>query len=313
MYRNPGAVLLLDEPDAHLEILRQREIYQLLTDIARENGNQIIAASHSEVLLNEAGGRDLVIAFVGKPHAIGDRGSQLRKALTKIGFEDYYQAEQTGWVLYLEGSTDLAFLRAFAKVLKHEKGLRVLERPFVKYVGNQPKKIAHHWHGLREAVPELRAVAVLDRLDREAPPEFEGVLRTWRRREIENYVCFRETLENYAVQRRSVEAPGPLFEKPEADHRLTVMREVIEDVEQALRTLGKGSPWGADMKVSDEFLTPVFQKYFQRLGLPNLMEKKGFYELAEFVPPEKLDPEIGEKLDAIVAVAQAAKPGSTAE
>ena len=31
MYANPGAVLLLDEPDAHLEILRQREIYHLLT------------------------------------------------------------------------------------------------------------------------------------------------------------------------------------------------------------------------------------------------------------------------------------------
>ena len=27
MYSNPGAVLLLDEPDAHLEILRQRQIY----------------------------------------------------------------------------------------------------------------------------------------------------------------------------------------------------------------------------------------------------------------------------------------------
>ena len=35
MYSNPGAVLLLDEPDAHLEILRQRQIYSLLTDVAR--------------------------------------------------------------------------------------------------------------------------------------------------------------------------------------------------------------------------------------------------------------------------------------
>ena len=57
MYNNPGAVLLLDEPDAHLEILRQRQTYQLLTQVAKENGNQIIAASHSEVLLNEAAGR----------------------------------------------------------------------------------------------------------------------------------------------------------------------------------------------------------------------------------------------------------------
>jgi AAA domain, putative AbiEii toxin, Type IV TA system/AAA ATPase domain len=77
MFANPNSVLLLDEPDAHLEILRQRQIYQLLTDVARTNGNQVIAASHSEVLLNEAAGRDLVIAFVGKPHPIIDRGGNL--------------------------------------------------------------------------------------------------------------------------------------------------------------------------------------------------------------------------------------------
>ena len=76
MYANPGAVLLLDEPDAHLEILRQRQIYRLLTDMENESGSQTIAASHSEVLLNEAAGRDMVVAFVGPPHRIDDRGSQ---------------------------------------------------------------------------------------------------------------------------------------------------------------------------------------------------------------------------------------------
>ena len=130
MYANPNSVVLLDEPDAHLEILRQRQIYQLLTDVARTNGNQVIAASHSEVLLNEAAGRDLVIAFVGsRPHPMVDRGSQVMKALEEIGFDQYYQAEQTGWVLYLEGSTDLATLRAFADRLGHQKAIECLSRP----------------------------------------------------------------------------------------------------------------------------------------------------------------------------------------
>jgi len=75
MYANPGAVLLLDEPDAHLEILRQRQTYQVLTDTAEETGSQIIAASHSEVLLNDAAGRHLVIAFVGDPHRLDNRGT----------------------------------------------------------------------------------------------------------------------------------------------------------------------------------------------------------------------------------------------
>ena len=67
MYSNPGAIILMDEPDAHLEILRQRNIYRLITEVAMDSGSQIIAASHSEVLLNEAAEKDLVIAFVGSP------------------------------------------------------------------------------------------------------------------------------------------------------------------------------------------------------------------------------------------------------
>ena len=101
LYSNPGTVLLLDEPDAHLEILRQRQTYQLITEVASSQQSQIIAASHSEVVLNEAADRDIVIAFVGKPHRIDDRGSQVLKALKEIGFDQYYQAEQNGWVLYL--------------------------------------------------------------------------------------------------------------------------------------------------------------------------------------------------------------------
>ena len=307
MYANPSSVLLLDEPDAHLEILRQRQIYQLLTDIARENDNQIIAASHSEILLNEAADRDVVVAFVGKPHRINDRGSQVLKSLREIGFEHYYQAEQTGWVLYLEGSTDLAILRAFAMQLEHVEASRVLERPFVHYVGNQPNEVRKHFHGLREAVPTLTGIAIFDLLDNELPADLGAKGLTWRRREIENYFCTQDALEAYAVQKVSLEPAGPLFCAAEKDHRLKAMRESIQEIETALRTLGKGSPWDANTKVSDDFLTPLFENYFKKLNLPNLMDKKNFYELAHFMPGSKLDPEVKEKLDEIVWVAGSAK------
>jgi predicted ATPase len=307
MYANPSSVLLLDEPDAHLEILRQRQIYQLLTDIARENDNQIIAASHSEILLNEAADRDVVVAFVGKPHRINDRGSQVLKSLREIGFEHYYQAEQTGWVLYLEGSTDLAILRAFAMQLEHVEASRVLERPFVHYVGNQPNEVRKHFHGLREAVPTLTGIAIFDLLDNELPADLGAKGLTWRRREIENYFCTQDALEAYAVQKVSLEPAGPLFCAAEKDHRLKAMRESIQEIDTALRTLGKGSPWDANTKVSDDFLTPLFENYFKKLNLPNLMDKKNFYELAHFMPGSKLDPEVKEKLDEIVWVAGSAK------
>jgi hypothetical protein len=308
MYAHPGAVLLLDEPDAHLEILRQRQIYQLLTDVARENGNQIIAASHSEVLLNEAAERDVVVAFVGKPHRINDRGSQVLKALKEIGFEHYYQAEQTGWVLYLEGSTDLAILRAFAEKLEHGEAMDVLQRPFVHYVSNQPPEVKKHFFGLKEAFPHLKGIAIFDRLDQRPSDDLGAEAHMWTKREIENYLCYPEVLEAYASASGLDSLPGPLFEAAHAESRRKVMRQTITEMTNAMETLGRGSPWDKDTKVSDDFLIPLFRKFFKKLGHYNVMDKKNFHELARFVPKDKIDPEVKEKLDAIVTVAKAAKP-----
>ena len=308
MYANPGAVILLDEPDAHLEILRQRQIYGLITEVASDSGNQIIAASHSEVLLNEAAGRDLVIAFVGGPHRIGGERSQVRKALADIGFDQYYQAEQTGWVLYLEGSTDLAVLQAFARRLGKDDAVRALERPFVRYVGNHPPAAARHFHGLREALPGLEGVALFDRLDSATPSDPSLEYLAWSRREIENYLCTKSTLEAYARASAMAEESKPLLTGAEVDRRQTAMGEAIAEVGKALETLGKGPPWSDDVKASDEFLTPLFKTYFEKIGIPNLMDKKNFHALADHVPEDEIDPEIGEKLDAIARVAESAAP-----
>lgn len=309
MYNNPGSVLLLDEPDAHLEILRQRQIYQLLTQVAKENCNQIIAASHSEVLLNEAAGRDLVVAFLGpQPHRIDDRGSQVLKSLRDIGFEDYYQAEQTGWILYLEGSTDLAVLQAFARRFKDQDAQRALERPFVHYVRNQPSEVGRHFFGVREAVQHLVGIAIFDRLDQELPRDMGATALSWRRREIENYLCSRETLLAYAKHSPACESPGDLFSLRESDKRQRVMSDAIEEIAKALENLGRGSPWDANTKVSDDFLLPLFRRYFKTLGLPDLMEKKQFYELVDYIPEDQLAPEVEEKLKAVVQVWKAARP-----
>jgi ABC-type lipoprotein export system ATPase subunit len=304
LYANPQTVLLLDEPDVHLEVLRQRQIYQLLTEIAAKQGSQIIAASHSEVLLNEAADRDVVIAFVGKPHRIDDRGSMVLKALKEIGYDHYYLAEQTGWVLYLEGSTDLEILRAFADTLGHERAKQALERPFVHYVGNQPNEVRKHFWGLKYAKSELIGVALFDRLARPIPNDLGTEAQQWRRHELENYLCMEEVLLAYAQH----DHPDDLFGLAEAKHREQVMRETIAEISAALKTLRKLDPWSPDIKASDDFLDPLFEKYFEKLGLPNLMRKTDYHVLARLVPKEKIDPEVIEKLDAIVAVAAKAKP-----
>ncbi len=304
MYANPKTVLLLDEPDAHLEILRQRQIFELLTNVAESQGSQVIAASHSEVILNEAAGRGTVIAFVGTPHRMNDRGTQIIKSLTDLGWDQYYQAEQGGWVLYLEDSTDLAILRAFAETLKHP-ATSVLERPFVHYVStNLPQRARDHFFGLREAKDDLVGIALFDRLDKELHTDSPLVEMMWTRREIENYFCTEEVLLAYARH----DQPDDLFGLAEAGKREETMREAIADITDALDKLGKPSPWSPDVKASDDFLDPLFKAFFRKLELPISLRKSDYHFLAHLVPRDALEREIIEKLDAIVSVAERAKP-----
>lgn len=302
MGANPSAVMLLDEPDAHLEILRQRQIYQVLSQMANEQSSQIIAASHSEVVLNQAAGRDMVIAFVGKPHRIDNRGSQLLKSLRDIGFDQYYQAEQKGWVLYLEGSTDLAILQAFADTLNHPASV-ALERPFIYYISSdQPQKARDHFYGLREAKPDLVGFALFDRMNRRL---FDaGYLKQymWQKREIENYLCQKEVLIAWAT--KAQQQVGPLL----AQEWQTTMEETIAEIENALNILGKGSPWSPDIKASDDFLDPLFEGFYKKIKLPNLMRKSDYHTLARFLPKERIDPEVRHVLDMIHDVSQKAQP-----
>ncbi|HPO15715.1 MAG TPA: AAA family ATPase [Candidatus Hydrogenedentes bacterium] len=303
LYANPRTVLLLDEPDAHLEILRQRQTYGLITSIAEKQQSQIIAASHSEVLLNEAAGRDVVVAFVGKPHRIDDRGSQVLKSLRDIGFDQYYQAEQEGWVLYVERSTDLAILQSFARILGHPAAKR-LEAPFVYYIGaNQPQKAREHFYGLREALQDFTGIAIFDRLDKEIQKDGPLVECMWRRREIENYIYTRRSLIAFARQGLS----DDLFGHAESEEQVVHMETLIAEMEKAISTLGMPSPWSPDIKASDGFLDPLFNKYADALGLSDIFRKSDYHELASLLSLEEIDPEIIEKLDAIEAVASSAK------
>jgi predicted ATPase len=303
LYANPGAILLLDEPDAHLEILRQRQIYNLLIEVAEKQGSQIVAASHSEVVLGEAANRDVVIAFVGTPHRIDDRGSQVLKSLQDIGFDQYYQAEEMGWVLYVESSTDLSILQAFAKLIGHE-AQDFLERPFVKYVEtNLPQRARDHFFGLKEAKNNLVGVAIFDRLSTELQ-SVSGLTETmWRRREIENYFCMEEVLMAFARH----DLPDDLFGRAESQMREEKMAESIAEVSKLLE-IDELNPWSPDVKASDQVLDRVFRLFFKKLSLPLQLRKSGYHILAGLVPKSKIDDEIAEKLAAIVTVAKTAKP-----
>lgn len=300
LYLNPNSILLLDEPDAHLEILRQRQIYNLLQRVSAQRSGQIIAASHSEIILNEAIENDTVIAFLGKPHVI-KKSQQMLKALHKYGFENYYQAEENGWVLYLEGSTDLSILRTLAKKLQHPAAA-FLEKPFVHYVqNNSPSGARDHFRALQEACPDLKGIAIFDRINSELHHDGPLVELMWSKREIENYIINKRIIVDYVAG--PVADEQDLFLGQERQKRIQIMEECIAEIEHAIAVMDKPSIWSSEIKATDEFLEPLFKLYSDKLHAP-VLRKTRFFEIAEFMMVDEIDGEISEKLDAVYSLAR---------
>ena len=300
VYAGHNSVLLLDEPDAHLEIIRQKEIFNLLSDIVKKEHSQLIVATHSEAVLNEAIDKDQVVAFLGKPHTIPtSKRSQLLKSLTQFGFEQYLLAEQKKWVLYVEGATDVAILKAFAGVLNHPVK-EYLNEPFVWYMGNQMSKASEHFYALQEAVPGLKGLAISD-YDANAPIGNERGLEkiVWERKEIENYLPLPEILNDYIAHEMSGDGESlPLF------HNNDVMSQLIQGRIPPVALDDKNDSWWIKTKMSDDFLDIVFGEYFKRMGMPMLMTKGSYHLLLQFAKPEQIHKEVKEKLDKILALAQ---------
>ncbi len=161
---HPGSVVLVDELGAHTGPLRQRQVYGLLSAAADERATQIIAASHSETMLEDAAARaatgrgDKVVVFAGRPHPLPNK-PEVRAAIRDVGFDNYCQAESTGFVLYVAAPGDVAVLRALARACGHEAA-SCLERPFVCCVGDQADSASAHFSRLRAAKPDLVGLAV---------------------------------------------------------------------------------------------------------------------------------------------------------
>lgn len=305
LYGHPGSVWLLDEPDAHLEFIRQGQTYDLIAQVAEQKKCQVLIATHSEKVLASAADRHQIVAFIGNPHSIGGKTSQVSKALKDIPYDEYLQAEQMGWVLYIEGSTDLAILRAFAIRLNHPS-MSFLDPVFWKTIGNQQAIAENNYEGIKEALPDLKAYLLLDRQDQPRTPHPSISRHLWSRREIENYLCQPETLNAYAENLASRDAAGPLFEGETIPAYRLAMEQAIEDRVAKKPLSDPNDPFWKNTKVSEEFLPLLLTDFTQRLGIFNEMAKGDYHRLVEFIPDEAIDPEVIQVLDEICSVAQQA-------
>jgi predicted ATPase len=306
---NPGSIVLLDEPDAHLEVVRQRQIYEELSMWTRRSGSQVIIASHSEVLLQEAAGRDVVVAFLGKPHRIDMREmGHVARALTTVGFDQYFQAEQKGWLLYVSAPSDLAAIRAFARKTGHHAET-LLEQPFVFYVGDRPERAWDHFLTLQQAHPRLRALLIAGRETavNGIPPSGMEICQLSRRK-FENYFATLETVQRLAESLARDESEGSLFESGHKEtHRLAMQRAIEERVPRRY-AIDPEHSWWQEMRAVEDFLDPVFDEFFMQLNRPNEFRLRNYNALIDCMRPEAVADEIGKVLDRIVELAKRAAP-----
>jgi hypothetical protein len=290
LHSQPYTVLLLDEPDAHLEILRQKSLYMALASEVKAKNAQMLIATHSEAILDLASQNDTIIAFIGRPHQ-SKKSSELKKALIEIPYSEYLSAEQTGTILYLEGTTDLEFLRAFAEVLHHPVREK-LERPCVKYLnGNDVDRARSNFNGLKEALPDLRGLILTDNLQKihEMPPGL--VHMQWERNEIECYLPLPHVLERY-IASSATNSPA-LFET----QTMGTLKHIIEDQTPPAALRDIRDDFWKETKISEAWLGTVLKKYYAELGLPVQINKGDYFLFARYARPEELDAEIIEKLD----------------
>jgi AAA15 family ATPase/GTPase len=295
LYSNVGKVILMDEPDAHLEVLRQKEIYKLISDVTRKLGSQIIIASHSEIVLDEAASSDQIIAIIeqnaielNSPHM----RSEAKKSLTDIGWHKYYLAKLKGHCLYIEGSTDERNITAFAILLNHPCKM-LLQEAFIDPVeGNIPAEAYRRFNSLKLIKPDLKGLALFDRLQVNVNPDSPLKVLQWNMRELENYFCTPEILLRWAKS-KSIDLFTQSYEK--------IMKDVIEDVFPKLYLDNPDDEFWKNEKMS-EWTERIFIEFYKRIEQPLNMRKGNFHELIQLLKPEEVHPEIVEKLDAIYEV-----------
>jgi len=298
-YARPATVFLLDEPDAHLHVILQKQVYDMLRSIAATQRCQLIIATHSEVLIN-ATSPEMILSFFRQPHRLVsdvDR-DQLAEALKRLTAMDILLVEQSKGILYVEGQTDFDLLGAWAKVLEHRLSRWFSVSPFWHAnQGRNPREARGHYFALQAIRRDVKAVLLLDGdnrklFDREVADDGLKVLR-WRRYEAESYLIHPGALLRYIESRTS-----PLFADPATEFLRdqlppAVYRNPLDDHDYLDST-----------PISKTLLPTLFERAQLQVG------KSEYYLLAVQMKEEEIPSEVREKLDAIADALGVTEAGS---
>jgi hypothetical protein len=323
LYSHKRSVLLVDEPDAHLEILRQKQVYVLLRDIATENETQVVMVTHSEVILDEALDKNLTLLLDGKADDLAAK-KDIRNTLKHFGADHYVKARERGYVLYVEGGTDLDMLRALAERTAHPAAsswderinafyvqdnypLQSLESELERVEGGFGITPKDHFFALHRQIPNLRGLAILDNdgRTREGFGTSGLTVAYWRRYEAENYFITPEVLRDYALNNyRDMEVFDSFREDIQAVLDALILERVFNGEKSDFETYQSSTAsvallvWNAKterLKLSD-FAEEFFRRLGQKLGHPMLIKKGELHRLVPYAKLTDIPDEVSEKL-----------------
>lgn len=305
LHTRPGAVLLLDEPDAHLHVILQDVIYGELRSVAARQNSQLVMATHSEVIINSVEPKELCVLFGVKPRILDQvaERSLLVKSLGVLTQTDVVLAQTAPGVLYVEGHTDIDILREWARVLRHPAQETLTNQLFWRPSVWEPRlqgqgvKARDHYETLKLVRNDLPGLVLLDGDDdsrvTETPITGSGLQRLrWQRYEIENYLVHPTALERFIEKE-----VGPGSQSAEA------RKDLLAYLERTLTREFVENPFGSHPLV-EAYLsqrkgrTEVLPPILTAAGLPGFPYTR-YFEIASIMHPEEIHPEVIEKLDAI--------------
>ena len=282
-----ASVVLVDEPDAHLHVLLQDRVYGQLREYARENRSQLIISTHSESLIRIVHPHHLCVLRDDGLKMIADTSerSALINSLTYLDNMDMCLAKQqiNPAILYVEGHTDIAILREWARKLDHRLA-GFLEEPFWRPTVYDTRdrregiRSEKHFEALKLIREDITGVELHDSDGkmRRGRTLRNGLVRIfWRRYEIESYLVHPEAIARFARSASGEDAaekvlkymednlPPVVFDDPTLDHDHLIQTRAKRFLFAALSSAGIGetdcSLIAAQMK-RDEIHSEVTEK-----------------------------------------------------
>jgi AAA15 family ATPase/GTPase len=198
-------VVLLDEPDAHLNATLQRELVSALSSMAKLSNKQVLLATHSPELIRSYDHQRILSVIDRRAKYLQDESGKI-KVLSGIGTvhtPTLHALTEQKRLLILEAESDERFLKLIAKQAGFPWPKNVVSW---FWTGKASERLQLYLQLLRE-IPELKAISIRDR-DDETDRSVDATLvdksflskqagfaaMKWRRRHIENYLLFPEAI-----------------------------------------------------------------------------------------------------------------------